>query len=262
MPILLGSDSERIRFAGAHSLFALKRATGQKAWQFGANDDEDPMADPEELETWTDHVAIAGRIISSSDRGDVVCINASTGTLQWRREIEGGTASHLAADGQFVYCAKWRGRNNVIHFLDAATGQSRGELSCEDSRPIQLLYPSADNGLLVIMAKSIMRIDPASLKIEWSIATPRHFLVSTFLHDEGGFILSDDARRIIKRDDVTGRLLWRSVPIGKDDRDGLWTVDRWPHHWSLAMSYLHSMPMAGCFGETTTVSACAGSLPS
>lgn len=223
LPILLGADGERLCFAGAHSLFALTRTSGIKAWQFGIEEDNDPLTDPEELETWTDHVLVGGRIISSSDRGDVICVGAADGVLHWRRELEGGTASHLAADARYVYCAKWRGRSNVIHLIDTITGVPRGEVACEDSRPIQLLHPLPDGGVLVVMARCVLRIDPATRGITWSYATPRHFLVSTFLADIDGFILSDNGRTLTKRDYLTGRLLWRTPPMGGDERDGLWT---------------------------------------
>lgn len=224
LPILLGHDPGLLYFAGAHSLFALTRTSGVAAWRFGVESDEDPMIDPEELPTWTDHVVLADRVISASDRGELVCVQLADGQVRWRRAIEGGTASHLAADQRLVYCAKWRGRHNVIHLLDVDTGEPRNEFQCEDSRPIQMLRPVSDGRLLILLARSAMCIDPTRGEILWSVATPRHYLVSTFLADVDGFIISDDGRSVFKRDYQTGRLLWRSSMIGADERDGLWTA--------------------------------------
>ncbi|MBX3394707.1 MAG: PQQ-binding-like beta-propeller repeat protein [Phycisphaerae bacterium] len=223
LPILLGHDPALLYFAGAHSLFALTRTSGNVAWQFGVESDDDPMIDPEALPTWTDHVVLADRVISASDRGELVCVQLADGQVRWRRALEGGTASHLAADQRLVYCAKWRGRHNVIHLLDAGTGEPRGEFQCDDSRPIQMLRPIGDGRLLILLARSAMCVDPARGEVFWSVATSRHYLVSTFLADVDGFILSDDGRSVFKRDYQSGRLLWRSSLIGADERDGLWT---------------------------------------
>lgn len=224
LPLFLGAGPDHYYFAAAHHLFALTRTSGQPAWRYGDEPKDEPSGDPEDIESWTDHVRTQKYTISASDRGDVVCIDSTVGALRWRRSLDGGTASHLTADERFVYCAKWRGRSNRIYVLDLESGALLREIPCEDSRPIQLLRPASNGALLVLLARCAMSVDPSKGEVRWSRATARHYLVSTYIPDVDGFIICDDGRSLVKIDDDTGRTLWRTEPIGEDHRDGLWTA--------------------------------------
>lgn len=221
MPILLAADGDRLYMAGANRIFAVARTSGVIGWQFG-EDGAKHDGDPEEIESWTDHAVTATSVYSGSDRGDIVCLSRSDGRLNWRRPVEGGTASHLAADDRFVYCAKWRGRHNVIHLFNAKDGEPAGVIQCDDSRPIQAMETTESGVLVVVLSRSILGIDPASASVMWSVATPRHFMVSTFVPDVDGFMIGTDDRRIARYDTRSGRRLWQTEPIGKDDRDSVW----------------------------------------
>ena len=221
-PNFLGVACGRYVFATTHRVFALTCTSGQPAWQFGEEPPDDPLADPESLQTWTDHAMAAQRLFCTSDHGDLVCIDLQDGSLRWRRETGSGSAGHLAANDRHAFYTRWKGRHNVVEIHDTDTGRPLHTVRPEKSWPFQALVPAGDDMLLAVRSSSILAIDAVTGAIRWRIDTPDHFVLSTLNTTVDGLFISDDSRRLTRYDLYTGRQRWRTPPIGTDTRDGLW----------------------------------------
>ncbi|MCG8408792.1 MAG: PQQ-binding-like beta-propeller repeat protein [Phycisphaerales bacterium] len=221
-PILLGMDKGRFVFATAHRLFALTRTSGQLAWQFGDEPPDDPDTDPESFAAWPYHAMTVRHLFSTSERGDLICIDLQDGNLRWRRETGGGAANHLAADDRHLFFTQWQGRRNVVHIVDAQTGEPVHTVEPQEAHPWQALVPAPSGTLLAVRSRSILSIDANQGEIRWQIDTPENFLLSTLNVNADGVFVSDDGRRLTKYDLHSSKKQWQSPPIGTDSRDGLW----------------------------------------
>ena len=222
-PILLGATATSHVFATTQRLFAVSRSGGNVIWQFGNEPPDDPSADPESLPAWTSYAMTGQNLFATSDRSELVCIDLHDGTLRWHRETGDGAANHLAADDRHVFYARWQGRHNVIHILNAKTGEQLGAALPDEVRTFQQLIPTADGNLLAILSRSIFAIRPGDGDVLWRIDTADHYIPASLALGADGLFISDDGRRMAKYDLVTGRELWRTPPVGGDDRDGLWS---------------------------------------
>ncbi len=220
-PMLLWSGERLFVFSTAHRLFALRREDGGQLWQFGESPPDDPRLDPEASPAWNNHVVSAGRLVVSSERGEVVCLDMADGNLRWRLEAE-GLAGQMAASADHVCLTRWSGRDVLIGIYDGASGRRLRDVAIEESRPFSTLAFSPDGLLLGMRSRSIVAIRPESGEIVWQIATRRHFSAFSMQMAADGLFVTEDGRRVAKHDWQDGELLWQSAEIGAEPRGGLW----------------------------------------
>ncbi|MCZ6815604.1 MAG: PQQ-binding-like beta-propeller repeat protein, partial [Planctomycetota bacterium] len=221
-PVLLGMDADRFVLATRNRLFALTRTSGQLAWQVGEPPVEDPNADPETLRSWTEFAMTPTRLFAANDRRELLCINLSDGAILWRKDQGPRAGGSLVADRDRVCFAAWKGRQNTLAVLDAATGEPTRTIFQEEDRPIQTLKLTPDGILLVVLSNGVIAVDPRSGETRWRIDCHDHLVLSTLHVDPEGLFVSSDGRRIDKYDLETGRPIWSTPPLCTNKHGGLW----------------------------------------
>lgn len=221
-PQLLGMDDSRFIFATNHRLFALTRTSGQQAWSIGDDPPDDPDEDPESHESWTCHHLGPGRLVSSSDRGELVCIDTTTGNTLWRKQADAHTNNQIVANDRVVCYATWQGRQHALVTLDTATGKTLSDAKPEEDWPVLGLAMTKDGALIVLFSNAIHALDPTTGKSRWRAATSDRFVPTTLFADDEGLFVSADGRRLTKYDSMTGRLCWTTTPISNASADALW----------------------------------------
>jgi len=221
-PLFIGTVGDRHVFATAHRIFAVARTSGQTAWQIGSDPPDNPADDPESFVSWTCHLLTPRRLLSISDRGEVMCIVTQDGGIAWRATADAQVQEHLAAGGGFVCVVNWRGRRHVITVLDEATGEIRRQIETDTDSPLQAMSFAPDGSLIVVFSGSIVAVDPAEGTIRWRAATAERFVPGTLRCDLDGAMISPDGRRIVKYELASGRPLWATESIGSASGDGLW----------------------------------------
>ncbi|MBI5763515.1 MAG: PQQ-binding-like beta-propeller repeat protein [Planctomycetes bacterium] len=221
-PQLLGMDDARFFFATTHRLFALTRTSGQQAWSIGDDPPDDPDEDPESHDSWTCHYLGPARLVSSSDRGELVCIDTTSGNTLWRKQADAHTNNQIVANDRVVCYATWQGRQHALVMLDAVTGKTLADAKPEEDWPVLGLAMTHEGSLIVLFSNAIHALDPTTGKSRWRAATTDRFVPATMFTDDEGLFISADGRRLTKYDSLTGRLCWTTTPISNAAADALW----------------------------------------
>lgn len=221
-PLFVGMDASRYFFATASSVLALTRTSGQTAWQYGREPDDDPNADPESIPAWVHHVLVGDRLYLASDRGEIVCLELSDGSVRWSAESAAPLTAAIVADDKYVCFATWRGGEFRVRALRADDGTTLRTASPSDAWPLYSMMLTRRHQLLLVRPTAISSMDPESGETVWQISAPDHFFLSTLQLDGDTLYVTTDARRISAHDLSDGRLLWRSEPIGPRADQGMW----------------------------------------
>ncbi|OWY72883.1 hypothetical protein B7486_00640 [cyanobacterium TDX16] len=222
LPSLLGMDASRFILSTPWRIFAVTRTSGQVSWAFGNEPDDDPMLEPEETSPWSQQILMAERLYCASDRGQIVCVELSDGTVRWSLRAESSLAGPIAVDERYLCFPTWQGSELVVTVVNADTGKALRTLRPSDAWPMQAMRMTRRHRLLIVRSTSIQCFDLDASKSEWIIQAPDHFTLSTLQLDSDSLYVSPDGRRVNKYDLDDGRLVWSSSAIGKASDQAIW----------------------------------------
>ncbi|RIK67671.1 MAG: hypothetical protein DCC65_05955 [Planctomycetota bacterium] len=221
-PLLVGMDASRYFFVTASSVIALTRTSGQAAWKYGEEPEDDPTVDPESVPAWAHHVLSGDRLYLASDRGEIVCLGLEDGGVRWSLKSKAPLTAPIAADDRYVCYATWQGAELYVRAVSADDGREVRVVNPPDAWPLHSLILTRRHRLLLVRTTAITSIDMEGGKAEWTISAPEHFFLPTLQIDGDALYVSTDARRIEAYDLADGRRCWQSEPVGPRADQGMW----------------------------------------
>jgi outer membrane protein assembly factor BamB len=219
---LLLADAGRLVLAARSRIFALACSDGAQLWQIGRESAPDPRTDPESSLAWTNFCSADDLLYCASDHGDLICVDPNEGAIRWHSRTAARVLVQPTADRRFVCCAFRQGERDAIAVFDAALGKQRRMLSVPGDTPLHALHLVNEDALLVVTSQSIWAFEPATGGLRWRVVTTGRFLPSTFRVHGAAMLVSDDYQSIASYDLASGRVLWRTPPLGKGRGSGLW----------------------------------------
>jgi len=179
-----GVDRNATEDRGEMAVFSLSMADGKLVWKT-----------PTDLPCWAAPVARGTEVFFALGNGDVytdatepagavLCMDAITGTLRWRKDLPNGILSAPAIDDEHVYVGC---RDGHCYCFNRGDGRESWKISMESpviSSPV--LAPSLETGTTasVFVASSRGRVcclDPARGDVQWTYSLEEHgaFIVAT-----------------------------------------------------------------------------------
>jgi outer membrane protein assembly factor BamB len=122
----------------------------------------------------------AGKVYTLGAMGDLICLNAETGSVIWSRDLKKdyetkaplwGFCGHPLVDGQKVICLVG-GKNSVAVAFDKDTGKEVWRaLSAKEPGycPPTMIEAGGTKQVLIWHAESINSLDPETGKVYWSV---------------------------------------------------------------------------------------------
>lgn len=223
-PAMLRIDAQRCILTTATRVFALNRADGGLAWQFGEEDAADPDSDPESRPAWVDHAVTADAVVCVNDHREIVCLGAADGQLRWRREDGPRGSGTLAVDDRRVVYIDTQSRSCVLRILAIGNGEPLAGVPIDDSRPVQAVRLVPGGPIIAATSAEIVAVDPKTYQIAWRGRRVENLILSTLQAGPEGLYVSTNGRGIARYDLDTGRKLGETPPIGHPRQEGLWTA--------------------------------------
>jgi len=193
-PLVLGAKT--IISADA-SISAFSTSTGAPLWSFvpPAGQLSHPIG------------AGGGRVFAQSEGGPVYALDASTGSVLWKRWIGGeSTYSGAMVTGGVVYVPA----RTKLFALDAATGVTLWKNVADHFGVSCVSTPAVSGGLVVVTTfDGVWAFDRASGALVWSLPWTRGDCSSAAIVD--GAVYAAAWRTEVKLDLATGAVIWRKT---------------------------------------------------
>ncbi len=192
---------------------ALDTASGAVLWEV------DLPASSENMGLNAGPVVDSGRVYVSSNRGQIVALDAADGYALWQATTGGNGVMNNdpSVDGGRVFVTTWNeccgNASRQLHAYDAATG---AELWARDVEASNMQHPALVLGKTVVVgndAGSVKAYDAASGKLRWSRAMGP--LLDGPLAGQGKAVYLRASTTVVALDAKTGATLWsRTLPKG------------------------------------------------
>ncbi len=214
-PRLLGTTTDTAIFATDFQVFAVDIKTGQARWHVGAypRDLGNVIRDPEvhKKESFVGLGLLPDTVIVARNRGEVSCIDVTTGKLRWRVELGGPLIGPVVGSEELVVCRGAEGKTHLFFILDAeALGKRLQTLQLESDEPSAWFDLSPNGTLVVATAQSIRAFEPFSGRPLWNERHGRPNLTASLALALDGVYICEDGQHLNKRDLSDGRVLWTS----------------------------------------------------
>jgi PGF-CTERM protein len=176
-----------------HSVYALDAATGDKQWQFEAND-----------RVRSPPMVADGTVFVGSHDQHLYALDAATGDKQWQFETRGGAVktSPTVADGMVFVGSD----NNSIYALDAETGEQRWQFEADG----RMKSPTVTDGTVFVGShdQHLYALDAATGDKRWQFETSGKLKSSPTVADGTVFVGSDD-HNVYALNAETGEAHWQ-----------------------------------------------------
>ncbi len=172
-----------ISYAPPYGLLALDAATGAERWFYptGGSVAASPVVDGR------------GVVVPAAD-GFVYSVNAATGTLAWKVDVDAGVSSPALVEGLLVVAGGSFGGGGRVIALDGATGATRwtytpnGPVQSSVTAAADRVYFATNTALGTVCALNL-----ASGRLDWSYTpSPNQYILSTPAIADGRLIFASD----------------------------------------------------------------------
>jgi len=221
-PELLCLDDRQLVLATSTQIFCLARENGRSRWRIGETTSTAPDDDPEWQSTWIDHIATGSRLISATDRHELVCIDLRNGSVAWREKDGPQTSDMLAADKQHVVVYTERENSGTLTCRSTESGLQIAQSRIAFDGTLQSLQMTHTGTLLAATSTELVAIDPATLKTIWRIPGRPVIYASTLLIDHADIFVSLDGHTLARLDMATGEKQWQTPRVGTAGATILW----------------------------------------
>ncbi len=215
LPVFLGSRGRVLIFASPYEVMGIASDDGEPIWKLGdfpAAADA-PHVDPEWIRGWKHHALSESRLVSASDRDELICTDITTGRAWWRVSAPERISGNLVANDLWcAYVARREGRTDVM-IRRAADGRLEHAVQPPDDASVQAIRLAPDGSLIAIATRELLSYDPKSGRLNWRATAPARWLPATVgIADDRLVGLMADGRAVAV-DLASGETAWRSEPL-------------------------------------------------
>lgn len=226
------SPNERAQLNGSERLHCMEADTGKTVWTYeyvcpySISYPVGPRCTPTvDITGPTD----PGRVYTLGSEGDLVCLNAASGELLWKRNFKNdfkapvpiwGFSSHPLIDGDLVYCLVGGPGQTVVAF-DKLSGEVRWKslsAAAIGYCPPSIINAAGVRQLMVWHAEAIVGLDPATGKEYWNMPIkPEYEMSITRPQLEGNSVFASGIRNHsvmfeLGTDQPPAKEQWRGEP--------------------------------------------------
>src|SRR6185503_9733364 len=167
---------------------------------------------PDSWDIYTSSPAVSnGRVYIGSGDGNVYCVDALTGILQWKFATGDIVHASPAVVNSVVYIGSW---DSYLYALDAETGQEKWSFKSGEDNTIhnQVGFqssPAVADGVVYVGCRDahVYAIDAATGKKKWDYPTSKSWVNATpAVRDGIVYAATSDSSRFFALDAKTGRL--------------------------------------------------------
>lgn len=228
LPAFLGSRGRVLIFASPYEVMGIASVDGEPIWKLGdfSAAADAPHVDPEWIRGWKHHALSESRLVSASDRDELICTDIATGRTGWRVPAPERVSGHLVADD--VWCAnvaRREGRTDVM-IRRAADGRLEHTVQPPDDASVQAIRLAPSGSLIAIATRELLSYDPKSGRLNWRATAPARWLPAAIgIADDRLVGLMSDGRAVAV-DLTTGETAWRSEPLERTGANPGWLAVR------------------------------------
>lgn len=216
LPVFLGSRGRVLIFASPYEVMGIASDDGEPIWKLGdfpAAADA-PHVDPEWIRGWKHHALSESRLVSASDRDELICTDIATGRACWRVPAPERVSGNLVADDVWcAYVARRDGRADVM-IRRAADGRLEHTVHPPDDASVQAIRLAPSGSLIAIATRELLSYDPKSGRLNWRATAPARWLPATVGIAEDRLVGLMADGRVVAVDLASGETAWRSEPLG------------------------------------------------
>ncbi|MCH7838817.1 MAG: PQQ-binding-like beta-propeller repeat protein [Planctomycetes bacterium] len=221
--LLINTTHEAV-FATPYEVFALDPATGKRRWSQGQYPPhlQDEAADWENGTTFRAHALKGNRLISVREDGRMSCVAITTGEVLWSATHKPAPWGKIALGNSWIaYHAVQDGRA-VLCRIDLATGTWLDAILTDQTRPVENLFVTLDEQLIMVTSQSISSYDPESRARRWHTPVAGHVHQASVLVDVEAIYFSPDGRELAKIGVEDGRQKWLTENLNEHREGDLW----------------------------------------
>lgn len=183
-------------YVGDTTLYAFNKSTGAKEWSYDVGNE---LTSPE---------VHNGTVFVGSSDGTVHAVDASSGTVEWTKSLDGGIAPNAGANataGQ-VYIGS---KNGTLYSLDESTGGTTETFST--SGPIKTV-PVLSGDFVYVGADGLYAFDALLGTLEWEFKTSTRFDSSPTV--DSGTVYAGGENTLYAVDATLGTETWSTATQG------------------------------------------------